>query len=255
MADGDYERRGAREAELKRFNRIIEEARTSHADMEARDSGDRRIKAYIFDMDGTIVDNCAYHVKAWREFSRKYGNELTERQILDWMGAQGAFYLEQIFGRMPPKEEVDRLCSEKEEIYRRLYRPSMPAGLREWLDRAHSEGIRVALATGGPGENVAYILDSLDLRRDFEAIVDATMYTRSKPAPDCFLAAADMLGVKACECRVYEDAFKGIEAAKAAGMECHAVTFTNTRRALEAASPDLVFDSYLELLQSTPPVW
>lgn len=208
----------------------------------------RQIKAYIFDMDGTLVDNCAYHVKAWREFSEKYGNELTERQILDWMGAQGAFYLEHIFDRPLSWDEIDRFCFEKEEIYRHIYRPVMPKGLREWIDRAHAEGIHVALATGGPSENVAYILDSLELRKDFEVIVDATMYTRSKPDPECFLVAANMLGVAPDECRVYEDAFKGIEAAKAAGMECHAVTFTNSRDSLEKAAPDLVFDSYAELL-------
>ena len=85
-------------------------------------------------MDGTLVDNCAYHVKAWRKFSKKYGHELTEREILDWMGAQGGYYIEQIMGKPLPKEEVDRLCFEKEEIYRKIYKPKLPEGLREWLD-------------------------------------------------------------------------------------------------------------------------
>lgn len=206
------------------------------------------IKAYIFDMDGTLVDNCGHHVLAWKEFSRRYGNELSEQQILDWMGAQGGFYIERILGRKPSKEEVDRLCFEKEEIYRAMYRPELPDGLREFLDRAHAAGIRLAVATGGPKENVAFILDTLDLRKDFEVIVDATMYTNSKPAPDCFLAAAAKLGVTPAECRVYEDALNGIGAAKAAGMECQAVTFTIPRAALEAAGPDRIFDSYRELL-------
>lgn len=205
------------------------------------------IKAFIFDMDGTLVDNCGYHVLAWREFSRKYGNELTEKQILDWMGAQGAYYIEQIMGRKLPAEEVDRLCREKEVLYRQICRPEMPAGLREWLDLAHAQGIRLAVATGGPPENVAFILDALDLRKDFEIIVDSSMYTRSKPAPDCFLVAARRLGVEPSECRVYEDALNGIRAAKAAGMQCHVVTFTNPRETLAAAGPDLIFDSYREL--------
>lgn len=207
-----------------------------------------RIKAYIFDMDGTLVDNCSYHVTAWQRFSRKYGRELTEREILDWMGAQGGYYIERIMGRALPKEEVDRLCFEKEVLYRELYRPVMPPGLREWLDRARAEGIRLALATGGPKENVALVLDTLDLCKDFTVVVDASMYARSKPAPDCFLSAAERLGVEPGTCRVYEDALNGIAAAKAAGMECHAVTFTNPRDVLAAAGPDRVFDSYEELL-------
>ena len=71
----------------------------------------KQIKAYISDMDGTLVDNCAYHVKAWRKFSKKYGHELTEREILDWMGAQGGYYIERIMGRPLPKEEVGLFIS------------------------------------------------------------------------------------------------------------------------------------------------
>ena len=204
-------------------------------------------KAYIFDMDGTLVDNCHKHVEAWQEFSRGLGRELSEQEIIEWMGATGAYYIEKIVGRKLPEPEVARLCAEKERIYRAIYRPEMPAGLREWLDRAKRLGIHLAIATGGPRENVDYILDSLGLRRDFEVVIDASAYARSKPAPDCFLAAAAALGISPLECRVYEDAANGIRAAKAAGMECHAVTFTNPPAALAAAGADLVFDSYLEL--------
>ena len=206
----------------------------------------RQIDAYIFDMDGTIVDNCSYHVKAWREFSRKHGRELTEREILDWMGATGAYYIEQIIGKPLAKGEVDELCREKEAIYRAIYRPKLPEGLREWLDYAHRRGIKCALATGGPKENVDFILDSLDLRKDFAVIVDATMYERSKPDPECFLKAASLLGVPTERCRVYEDAVNGIMAAKAAGMQVVAITFTNPRQRLEEAAPDRVVDSYTE---------
>ena len=207
----------------------------------------KRIDAYIFDMDGTLVDNCAYHVKAWRKFSKKYGNELSERQILEWMGAQGGYYIERIFGRPLPSEEVARLCAEKEEIYRKIYKPKLPAGLRAWLDYAHARKIKLAVATGGPKENVDFILDTLDLRKDFDVVVDATMYTKSKPDPEAFLVAAEKLGVAPADCRVYEDAVNGILAAKAAGMQCHAVTFTNPFDTLADVGPDFIFESYSEL--------
>lgn len=198
-------------------------------------------------MDGTLVNNCQYHVISWREFSKKLGHELTEKQILDWMGAQAGFYIEQIFGKSLPKPEVDRLAREKEALYREIYKPVLPDGLREFLDRTVASGIRLALATGGPTENVNFILDTLDLRRYFEVVIDATMYANSKPAPDCFLAAARALGIPPSECRVYEDAVNGINAAHAAGMECHAVTFTHPQAVLAAAGPDRIFSSYLEL--------
>ena len=211
----------------------------------------KQARAYIFDMDGTLVDNCGYHVVSWRQFSRKYGNELTEKQILDWMGAQGGYYVEQIFRRKLPPDEIARLCREKEALYREVYAPHavLPDGLRAWLDRAHAAGIPCAVATGGPKENVDFILDMLDLRRDFGLVVDATMYTHSKPHPECFLAAAARLGVDPADCLVFEDAVNGIQAAHAAGMEVIAVTFTNPREKLETAAPERIVDSYCELLE------
>jgi len=206
-----------------------------------------RAAAYIFDMDGTLVDNCGHHVIAWQEFSRVKGRELTQQEILDWMGAKGSFYIEKIVGRVLPQDEVARLCAEKEAIYRKIYKPVLPDGLRALLDDAHRRGIPCALATGGPTENVDFILDELDLRGDFPVIVDGSMYSRSKPDPECFLKAASLLKVDPSRCCVFEDAVNGIGAARAAGMDVIAITFTNPRGKLEKAGANRVIDSYLEL--------
>jgi len=205
------------------------------------------IKAYIFDMDGTLVDNCASHVRSWQKFAKAHGHTLSKRQILDWMGAKGSFYIEKIFGEALPPDVVARLCEEKEAIYRKIYKPKLPDGLREWLDYARARHVPCALATGGPRANVDFILDALNLRDDFSVIVDGTMYTRSKPDPECFLKAAELLNVEPAFCRVYEDAVNGVAAARAAGMRVVAVTFTNPREVLEEAGANHVIDSYREL--------
>ena len=205
------------------------------------------VKAYIFDMDGTLVDNCSAHVVAWQKFSKEHGHALTKRQILDWMGAQASFYVEKIFGGELPPDEVTRLCEEKEALYRKIYKPVLPDGLREWLDYARVRKVPCALATGGSKANVDFVLDSLSLRDYFSAVVDGSMYSRSKPDPECFLMAAEMLGVEPAFCRVYEDAVNGVAAARAAGMRVVAVTFTNPREVLEEAGANRVIDSYREL--------
>jgi len=204
-------------------------------------------RAMIFDMDGTIVDNFAYHVTAWQEFARRYGHELTERQVRDWMGATCASYLERIFGAGLSAADVARFSDEKESMYRQLYHPVLPDGLCEWLEAARLRRLPCALATGGPTANVDFILDSLRLRPYFPVIVDSTMYVKSKPDPECFLLAAKLLGVAPCDCQVYEDAVNGIAAARAAGMRTVAVTFTNPREVLVRAGADRVIDSYREL--------
>lgn len=208
------------------------------------------MKAYIFDMDGTMIDNVPYHVKAWKEFSRKYGNELSERDIVGWMGMTNRAYQERILGRQVDDEESRRMSEEKEIIYRELYRPHMkPApGLVELLDRAQAKGVRLAVASGAPKGNINFILDGLDLRRYFPVLVDDSVYSRGKPDPECFLTAAKMLGVEPRDCTVFEDAVKGVQAGKAAGMEVVAMTLYTPAEELLAAGADRAIASFAEML-------
>ena len=209
-----------------------------------------KMKAYIFDMDGTMIDNVPYHVQAWKEFSRKYGNELSERDIVGWMGMTNRAYQERILGRPVEDKESRRMSEEKEVIYRELYRPHMkPApGLVELLDRAQAKGVRLAVASGAPKGNINFILDGLDLRRYFPVLVDDSVYSRGKPDPECFLTAAKMLGVEPRDCTVFEDAVKGVQAGKAAGMEVVAMTLYTPAEELLAAGADRAIASFAEML-------
>lgn len=205
-------------------------------------------RAFLFDMDGTIVDNCSWHVQAWQAFSERYGNRLTERQILDWMGATNLEYQRRILGREVSPEESRRLEDEKEALYRELYAPHMKLaeGLRAFLDEAHRRGVACAIVSGAPRGNIDFICAGLDLFGDFPCIVDASRYARSKPAPDCFLTAASRLGVAPADCIVFEDAVGGITAGRRAGMYTVALTGTNPRETLAAAGPDRIIDSFAE---------
>ena len=141
-------------------------------------------RAYIFDMDGVLVNNCRYHVLAWRVFSKKYGFELTDEQVLEWMGASNRVYMERLLGRPVADDELAALENEKESLYRELYAPHrrIPDGLRAFLDRAHAADIPCGVATGAPEQNITFILDGLDLRRDFRCVVDPTQYIKMPEA-------------------------------------------------------------------------
>ena len=206
----------------------------------------RMTKAYIFDMDGTLVDNCAWHVKAWRAFAVRHGRAITERQVLEWMGAPSAYYMNRIFDRDVPKEECAALTREKESLYRELYAPhlKLPDGLGELLGNARRQGVKLAIATGGSIDNVDFVLDGLGIRDLFDVVVDASQYEHGKPAPDCYLIAAARLGLDPSECLVFEDAVGGVRAAKSAGMRVAAITTTMPREVLEAERPDILFDSF-----------
>ncbi len=206
-------------------------------------------RAFLFDMDGTIVNNCAWHVLAWQAFSEAYGNRLSERQILDWMGATNLEYQRRILGREVGPEESVRLENEKEAVYRKLYAPHMKLaeGLRPFLDEAHRRAIACAIVSGAPRQNIDFICSGLNLFDDFPCIVDASQYARSKPEPDCYLTAAERLGVSPADCIVFEDAVGGIVSGRRAGMYTVALTGTNPRATLAQAEPDLIIDSFLEL--------
>ena len=205
-----------------------------------------RKRAYLFDMDGVLVDNCRYHVLSWLEFARRHGGKLTEAQVIEWMGAPGRDYIVRMFDEPVPQDRMAALLAEKEAIYRELYRPNLMArkGLIEFLEGAKKACFPCAVVTGGPTENVDFVLDGLKIREHFACIVDSTQYERGKPAPDCYLQAAAKLGVEPCDCIVFEDAVNGIEAALAAEMRVVAFTGTNTHKTLEDAGPDKIVNSF-----------
>ena len=200
-------------------------------------------------MDGVLVDNCRYHVLSWLEFAKRHGGKLTETQVIEWMGAPGRDYIVRMFDEPVPPDRVAALLAEKEAIYRELYRPNLVArkGLIDFLEGAKKANIPCAVVTGGPTENVDFVLDGLNIRAYFACIVDSSQYERGKPAPDCYLQAAAKLGVEPRDCEVFEDAVNGIEAAIDAGMRVVAFTGTNIYKTLEDAGPDKIVSSFDEL--------
>lgn len=211
-------------------------------------------KAFLFDMDGVLVDNCRYHVQSWVELAKAHGGQITEAQVVEWMGAPAGYYLERMFGGVLEPERIAELADEKERLYREIYRPYLAPrqGLVAFLAAAEKAGIVCAVTTGGSPENVEFVLDGLGIRRYFACTVDSSQYRRGKPAPDCYLQTAAKVGAGPADCVVFEDAVNGIEAAKAAGMRVVAIVGTNPRETLVAAGPDLVVGSFDECFGLLP---
>ena len=191
-------------------------------------------KAFIFDMDGTIVDNMAFHTQSWITFFERRGRAIDADEFFrTTAGRQGKEIIRSHMGEDLDDDEVATLNHEKEAVYRELYAPHLKsvAGFDDLIAQARAQGIVLAVGTAAPPANVEFTLDGLDLRRHFETIVGANDVARGKPHPDVFLEAAKRCGARPEDCIVFEDAPLGVEAARRAGMRVVVITTTLPREA------------------------
>lgn len=184
------------------------------------------LRALIFDMDGTLVDNMAVHKTAWIEWHRRVGRSFDPEAFFPTTAGRTDH---EILSEMMPgasREALDAANEARHAIYRELFLPRrrLVAGVAALMDAADARGLPMAVATAAPDSNIAYILDGLGIRHRFGAVAMPSMGLRGKPNPDIFLAAAKGLGVAPEACLVFEDAPYGIEAARRAGMRAIALT-------------------------------
>ena len=181
------------------------------------------MKAFIFDLDGVIVDTANYHFIAWKRIGEKLGYPLTHEQNESLKGVSRVESLERILswaGVDIDTQKKEALLIEKNEDYLNqidsMGREEILSGVLELLEYAKQNDIPVAL--GSASKNATRILEKLNITSYFNAIVDGNHVAKSKPDPEVFLKGASLLNQVPEDCIVFEDAAAGIAAAKAAGM-------------------------------------
>ena len=185
-------------------------------------------RALIFDMNGTMIDDMSYHTVAWRDIiNNELKGNLTHEAVKKEMYGKNEELLVRVFGESRfNQEEMNGISRRKEEAYQTAFRPhlSLIDGLESFLQKAYQSNIPMAIGTAAIPFNIDFVLDNLDLRHYFKAIISADDVEKSKPHPETFLKAAAAIGVKPDDCLVFEDSPKGIETALNAGMEAVAIT-------------------------------
>lgn len=180
-------------------------------------------KAFIFDLDGVIVDTAKYHFLAWKKLANSIGVDFTEHQNEQLKGVSRVKSLEKILdwgNKSVSEDEFMELMALKNEDYLGYINnmdeseilPDVPKVLN-FLSDNHQ-----LIALGSASKNARSILTKVKLLDKFHCIVDGNDVKLAKPNPEVFTTAANELHIPAKDCIVFEDSLAGIKAANSAGM-------------------------------------
>ncbi|MEP0263692.1 beta-phosphoglucomutase [Dokdonia sp.] len=180
-------------------------------------------KAFIFDLDGVIVDTAKFHYLAWRNLAKGINFDFTEEQNEQFKGVSRVRSLELLLDMAnytATQEEKDIWLVQKNEEYLSYIKkmdqseilPDVPRVLKHLLSK------KQGVALGSASKNARPILERVALLDKFQAIVDGNDVTIAKPNPEVFIKGAQALQTQNVDCIVFEDSIAGVQAANTAGM-------------------------------------
>lgn len=179
-------------------------------------------KGAIFDFNGTVFWDTAFHDQAFDIFLKKHGVHLTdEEKRVKIHGKPNSDIMRGIFGNELTDKEVDMMAQEKELIYRKICVNDLnfAPGAEDLFDFLSKTDIPFTIATSAGIENIDFYFEHMNLGRWFS--IEKVAYNdgsfRGKPHPDVFIAAAAKLGLVPHETIIFEDSVNGILSAEAAG--------------------------------------
>lgn len=173
-----------------------------------------------------MIDDMAYHVKAWHRILNELGAGLSMERVKEECYGKNFELLERIFPGRFSLQEKEAMSFDKEKQYQEEFRPHLQliTGLHDFLQQSKAAGIKMAIGSAAIMFNIDFVLDGTGIRHFFDAIVSADDVEISKPHPETWVKCAAKLGVEPQHCLVFEDVPKGVEAAQKAGMDSIVIT-------------------------------
>lgn len=203
--------------------------------------------AFIFDMDGVIIDSNPAHKIALKQFCQKYGQDLSEDQLREKIyGRTNKDWITNVFGKLDDKK-LRAYAEEKEALFRQIYEKDIHAlnGLINFLESMDRLGIPRAIATSAPRANVDFTLNHTGIEKYFPVILDESFVSKGKPDPEIYIKTVAALNQEPENCVVFEDSLSGVKAGKLAGCKVVGVATTHTTE--ELSETDLVITDFSEI--------
>ena len=188
------------------------------------------IQGLIFDCDGTLADTMPLHWRAWSMITQRHELHFPEDRFYSLGGVPTRDILKMLAQEQGRSLDHLAVAHEKEEAYLPLMANIEPIHAVVEIAKANHGKIPMAVASGGTQKIICDVLERLNIRHLFAAVVTSEMVTNQKPAPDIFLEAARLIGVEPEHCRAYEDTDLGLTAIRAAGMDAVDVRKLYTKR-------------------------
>lgn len=203
------------------------------------------MKAFLFDLDGVIVDTAHFHYQAWRRLANeKLGFDISEEFNETLKGVSRTESLDRILahgGISLDDTTKEAYATLKNQWYVELVNQMTPAdilpGVTVFLEKTRLAGIKIGL--GSVSKNAKPILEHIGLVDAFDVIIDGTKISKGKPDPEVFLKGAEELGVAPSECVVFEDAVAGIESGQRAGMKTVGIGLPHILTKADVVLPNL----------------
>lgn len=207
-------------------------------------------EAFIFDMDGVLVDSEPIHYEIEKILFQKLGINVSEALHHTYLGTSNDFMYSDLKKRFNPPESVCDLLMIDElfryEYFNNLEAISINEGVISLLKEIKKSGYKLAVATSSSPAIANILLNRCEVFSYFDAIVTTNEAGKSKPAPDVYILAAQKIEVKPSGCIVFEDSPNGLKAAKEAGMYCVAIQ-PNSEFIKELADADFLIRSFREI--------
>lgn len=211
-------------------------------------------RAVIFDMDGVIVDSEYAYAQEERAFLDAFGIEVSDEEIAQTVGCSRETFNQTVaqwwerggYGTFTPDEAIARF-NEWGKSYVYDYRALMNPGVPETLDALRARGLRLALASSSPMDNIREVLQACGIEDEFEVIVSGEQFHESKPNPEIYLHTCEVLGLDPGVCCCVEDSPYGIEAGKRAGLTVFAKR--ESRFPFSQDKADVIIDTVSGILE------
>jgi beta-phosphoglucomutase len=207
-------------------------------------------KAFLFDLNGTMIDDMQYHIKGWHKILNELGANISLDRMKEECYGKNGELLERIFPGRFSDAEKNTMILAKEKAYQEAYKPHLKLidGLEDFLTEAKKRNIKMAIGSAAIMFNIDFVLDNLFIRHYFDALISADEVNISKPDAETYLKCAAALKVNPSQCIVFEDVPKGVESASNAGMKTVVIKGLHTINEFDGYTNIIQFiDSYTEL--------